>query len=367
VIAFVVNGDEQSAVADRARAFAAHLAGQWPVEILYRTRGRVASIAPITSALWSARPEAAWVFDMAVAGVLAAASARPTGTKLIIDTGDAITALARQGGPRGPVGVALTAGLEWLSPRMAHALVVRGTEHRALFAERGFDATVIPDGVDVDAFASLPDARDLRRDLGLGDALVVGLVGSSVWSPRLGIAYGWDLVEALGLLSGEPVAGLLIGDGSGIPRLEARAKELGVADRIRFVGRQPRTALPRYLAACDVCLSTQTNDLVGRVRTTGKLPLYMAAGRFVLASGVGEAVRVLPRDMLVPYDGSVDTAYPARLAERIRALVRDRTLLDAARALPAVARREFDYAVLARRVDLVIGRVTGRQRVGATA
>jgi hypothetical protein len=49
----------------------------------------------------------------------------------------------------------------------------------------------------------------------------------------------------------------------------------------------------------DICLSTQTNDVVGWVRTTGKLPLYLAAGRYVLASRVGEAARVLPEEMLV--------------------------------------------------------------------
>jgi glycosyltransferase involved in cell wall biosynthesis len=365
MIAFVVNGAEDSPMADRARAFATRLSDRWTIEILYRQRGRFGSILPLVRDLRARRPEAAWVFDMAVAGVVASASVRPLGTKVVIDTGDAITALARQSGLRGPVGIGATAALEWLSPRVASALVVRGTAHRGVFAARGFDATVIPDGVDVDAFASPPDAAGLRRDLGFGDALVVGVLGSSVWSSRLGIAYGWDLVESMALLAGEPVAGLVIGDGSGIARLEARAREAGVADRMRFVGRQPHSALPRDLAACDVCLSTQTNDTVGRVRTTGKLPLYMAAGRFVLATRVGEAARVLPDEMLVPYDGSVDRGYPQRLVERLRALARDRAGLELARTLPAIARREFDYGVLAARVDGVLRRVTGRGEAAA--
>jgi glycosyltransferase involved in cell wall biosynthesis len=359
VIAFVVNGAEQSPMGDRARAFATRLADRWPIEVLHRSRGRVGSIVPLARALWARRPEAAWVFDMALAGVLASASVRPAGTKVVVDTGDAVTALARQGGLRGPVGIGITAALEWFSPRVASALVVRGTEHRALLASKGFDATVIPDGVDVDAFAVLPDGGDVRCKLDLGEALVVGIVGSSMWSAPLGIAYGWDLVEALAHLDGEPVVGLIVGDGTGIPRLQARARELGVSGRIRFVGRQPYAELARYLSACDVCLSTQTNDVVGRVRTTGKLPLYMACGRFVLASRVGEAARVLPDEMLVEYDGTVDRGYPARLAERIRVLARDPSRLQLARTLPGIARREFSYDVLAARVDEVLRRVTG--------
>ena len=95
---------------------------------------------------------------------------------------------------------------------------------------------------------------------------------------------------------------------------------LGVEDRIVFAGRRPLAELPEILSACDVCLSTQTNDIPGNVRTTGKLPLYLACGRYVLASRVGEAARVLPGEMLVPYEGTVDKEYPSRLAERVRAL-----------------------------------------------
>ena len=161
----------------------------------------------------------------------------------------------------------------------------------------------------LDAF-SPRDGSAMRRALGLGDGLVVGLVGSSVWSPSLGIAYGWDLIEMLALVRDLPVRGLLVGDGSGIGHLRERARVLGVEDRIVFAGRRPLAELPEILSACDVCLSTQTNDIPGNVRTTGKLPLYLACGRYVLASRVGEAARVLPEEMLVPYEGTVDKRLP---------------------------------------------------------
>jgi hypothetical protein len=98
------------------------------------------------------------------------------------------------------------------------------------------------------------------------------------------------------------------------------------------------------------------------VRTTGKLPLYMACGKYVLASSVGEATRVLPKEMLVSYDGARDDGYPARLAERVRALVTHPDRLDAGLANVDVARREFDYDVLARRVDRVMQDVIVAER-----
>src|SRR5262249_43225904 len=139
--------------------------------------------------------------------------------------------------------------------------------------------------------------------------------------------------------------------------LRERAHAAGVEDRMVFAGRRPLSELPGLLAACDVCLSTQTNDLPGNVRTTGKLPLYLACGRYVLASRAGEAGRVLPDEMLVPYQGTLDREYPMRLAQRVRDLVAHRERLDAASIGPSPARRHFDYDTLTPRVEAVLDQV----------
>src|SRR4029079_2086776 len=193
-----------------------------------------------------------------------------------------------------------------------------------------------------------------------GVALGCGLVGSHVWNPTLGIAYGWDLIEMLAHLRDLPVRGLLVGDGSGIEHLRERARVLGVQHRVVFAGRRPLAELPEILSACDVCLSTQSNDIPGNVRTTGKLPLYLACGRYVLASRVGEAARVLPGEMLVPYEGTVDKGYPSRLAERVRALAAAPGRLSLGAGGVAIARQHFDYDMLAGRLETVLTRVARR-------
>ena len=355
MIAFVVNGDAESAMGDRARAFAARLPAEWRPVVLYRTGSRAAAIAHFTGALGRIRPTTVYVLDMALSGVVAAALRRVVrGTRFIVDTGDAVTALARSSGGRGPLAIAATAALEGLGTRLAAHLVVRGSAHRELLATRGRASTVIPDGVDLALFHPV-DAAAARARLGFGEELVVTVLGSSVWNPRLRMAYGWDLVEALGLLRGLPVRGLVIGDGTGIAALAERARELGVLDRLVLSGRQKLAALPELLCASDVCLSTQTNDIVGQVRTTGKLPLYLACGRFVLASAVGEAARVLPPEMLLDYrSAGRDDDYPARLAERLRALIDRRDELARPARSVAIAREHFDYDRLAARMREVL-------------
>src|SRR5262249_56903834 len=123
-----------------------------------------------------------------------------------------------------------------------------------------------------------------------------------------------------------------------------RWRDYGIEDRVVFVGPVPYADLPRHLGMMDVCLSTQTNDLAGRVRTTGKLPLYLASGRYILASRVGEAALVLPEEMLVEYHGTVDETYPHRLAERLQRVLDDRALLARGRDVLALARDRFDYS-----------------------
>jgi glycosyltransferase involved in cell wall biosynthesis len=195
--------------------------------------------------------------------------------------------------------------------------------------------------------------------------LVIGLVGSSVWVPSRQTCYGWELVEVVRLLNGKlprPVRGVLIGDGSGIEVLRRRAAEYKVEGAVEFAGRVPYRELPSRLRGFDVCLSTQTNDVIGNVRTTGKLPLYLAAGRFVLASRVGEAARVLPPEMLVEFAGETDPDYPAKLAERIEQLVRSGTDFSHRPECVRIAREHFEYDRLAPRVADVLGRVIGGRR-----
>ena len=355
VIAFIVNGDETSAMGQRARSFAGHLP-QHDIRIAYRSSKKVLSMFGFLWFLLLTRPSVAYVFDISYSGVLAAALYRLAfGNRMIIDTGDAITELARSMG-RGRTGLLLTSLLERFALRVADKVIVRGSFHRELLAGAKINAEVIQDGVDISSFAA-EDVRDLRKQNGLEGVLTIGLVGSSVWSEKLKMCYGWELVETIRLLQDKPVKGIMIGGGSGIAHLKARCREYGIEDRVFFLDHVPFERLARYLSLIDVCLSTQTNDVVGNVRTTGKLPLYLAAGRFILASNVGEASRVLPKEMLVDYVGVKDDEYPGKLAARVESILANPQILSSGAANILLARQHFDYSMLAQRAHRVIKEV----------
>jgi glycosyltransferase involved in cell wall biosynthesis len=309
------------------------------------------------SAIRSLRPDACHVFDMAASGVAAAGLYKhATGVPFIVDTGDAIVELARVLGRR-RFGIMATRALESYSLRQAGQIVVRGTRHTELLAVKGINAEFVPDGVDVEQF--VPSSSPVREP---SAPFVIGLVGSSVWVPSRQSCYGWELVELVRLLRGRlprVVKGILIGDGSGLPVLRKRANECGVSDQIVFAGRMPYSELPEWLQAFDIALTTQTNDVIGNVRTTGKLPLYLASGRFVLASRVGEAARILPPEMLVDFAGSADPGYPAKLADRVCDLVARGTDFSFRPECVRLAREHFDYDILAPRVERVLNRALG--------
>ncbi|MBD2130796.1 glycosyltransferase [Microcoleus sp. ZQ-A2] len=350
---FFVNGTQGSAAAVRAQMFAQQLPSEWEICFNYRPVRKWKGILPFIQSALRFRPDIIYVMDTAYTGVLAGyISKKLTGCKLVTDTGDVAFELAKSSGTYSAKQLALINWIEEMALKNSDCMVVRGSYHKTLLETQGVSKVVfIPDGVDTSA-AKPVDATDLRNELGLDNHLVVGLVGTMIWSERHQMCYGWDVVEALGLLKDVPVKALLVGDGDGRAILERRAQELGVSDRIVFTGQLPYDDLARYLCAMDVCVSTQSNDLVGRVRTTGKLPLYLAYGNYIIATDVGEASRVLPGvGYLLPYEGVRDDSHPARLATQLRKLTAEPKLLQTAEKAREIARKNFDYTMLTKRVE----------------
>jgi GT2 family glycosyltransferase len=293
-----------------------------------------------------------YLVDVGMSTTSAALLGRLTGKRVILDTGDAAFALARSLGNRGNFGLALVGIGEWVALHSAHEMIVRGRAHASLMPRPSIHIPDLPPEQ-----ARPVDRISLEATLDLKSTYVVGLVGSLIFSPRHRISYGWDLIEALARTA-PPVVALIVGDGDGLKPLQAHALTLGVSDRCRFVGRVPVELVSEYVSLMDVAISTQTNDIVGQVRTTAKLPLYLACGCPVLASHVGEAGLLLgPLGWTIPYAGVVDHSYPARLAVAIETWrldpagqpARKQSALDLAAA-------EFDRQVMRARIVSLLSR-----------
>jgi len=340
-VLFLSNGGPGSAASERARRIGAALEGAGDeVRIVHRAGGRAGDVARFAVA--SMRAGVIYAVDLAVAPVAAGAlSSLGPETTFVVDTGDSPADFLRMVSA-GRSRVAAARLLERVAFGAADLIVVRGAYHQAQLGDRGVtNVEVIPDGVDLKVFRPWEDA-DLRRRLGLEDAFTVGIQGYFTWLPALGGGVGWELVHAMAARPDLPLRAVLIGDGPGLAEVRLLAQRLGVGDRVHAVGRVPYAELPRYLGLCDVCLLTLSNDPAGWVRTTGKLPGYLAAGRYVLATRVGTAADLLPEGMLLDYEGRWDLSYPERLAERLAEVWADPDRRAKGLALTPLAER-FDY------------------------
>jgi glycosyltransferase involved in cell wall biosynthesis len=166
---------------------------------------------------------------------------------------------------------------------------------REVLLERGVAkhrVVVTPNGVDTDRFGS---ARDevLRRTMGIDpDDILVGFVGSfGPWhgAPVLARAFA-------SAASQEPrLRLLLVGDGPERDVTQHLLEASGLNSAARFCGVVPPPEVPRHLAACDILVAPHVPlpDGTEFFGSPTKLFEYMAAGRAIVASDLGQIGHVL--------------------------------------------------------------------------
>lgn len=248
----------------------------------------------------------------------------------------------------------------------AAALACRGVIQRIVFEARHYNRRIVhlSEGADLEKWVP-KDGEPMRRRHNVNDGVVIGVIGSVAWSEQFQWAYGKEVIEVLRILRDYPLYGVLLpsltSEPSALERLERLARDYGVESRLRVIRDIPREEVPDYLAMMDVCISTQLPSVIAEMRTTGKLPDYVACGKFVLATRVGDARLYLPEEMLVDYVDAED--YYQQLAQRIACLCANRERLTLGRHMVEIARRHFDYRQIALQARRLIESVLDRAPV----
>jgi glycosyltransferase involved in cell wall biosynthesis len=138
-------------------------------------------------------------------------------------------------------------------------------------------AVTIRKGVDLDHFSWRDDAETLRRDLGIRSPMILTVAGLI---KRKGVDV---ILRALARLSAEfDFQFVVCGEGREAAALKRLSSQLGLADRVRFVGQVSRREIPKYFAACDVFVLASHMEAAGNV-----LLEAMASGRPVVCTDSG--------------------------------------------------------------------------------
>jgi len=215
--------------------------------------------------------------------------------------------------------------------RYVDALIVNSQEVRARWLRSApwFPAEAVHlvlNGIEVERPAG---GSTLRAELGLGPEVpVIAAVGG------LEQRNGFDLLLAAFARLAVPDARLVIaGSGGEEGRLRARARALGIADRVHWLGF--RSDIPNILAGCDVYASSSRNEGMAVAMLEA-----MAAGALVVAtevSGVPEALAAQdgrpPAGWIVPPEDAEALALALR-----RALITARSSPEEAERRRAEAR-----------------------------
>jgi glycosyltransferase involved in cell wall biosynthesis len=204
-----------------------------------------------------------------------------TGTMLFLEVN---APLAAERGRFGGLGMRrIAAALErttWRSARKV--LPVTGVLGR-MVEQVGVPAAriaVVQNGINPGALASV-------AALAAKDRIVLGFVG---------FVRDWHGLDAVIAAIAEtrntlPLELVVVGDGPARPALERQAASLGLKERVRFTGVQPREAIPALVAGFDVALQPRVVEYASPL----KVFEYMAAGRAIVAPDQ-ENIREILRD-----------------------------------------------------------------------
>ncbi len=151
---------------------------------------------------------------------------------------------------------------------------------------RIFDAPV---GADLNKFGKNTDSEKIRKKYVPSGEPLVAYLG------QLNGAQYTDLfIEAVSIIkkAGKKAKFLIIGSGTRFKRLKAYARKLKVNDILTFVGAISHEDVPHYLAASDVAVACFEDNEITRCKSPLKVVEYLASGKAIVASAVGE-VRVM--------------------------------------------------------------------------
>ena len=226
-----------------------------------------------------------------------------------------------------------------LTPAFADDVKARGlvTDEKLCF---------VPNGADVDAFATVPPTADVRRELGWGTRFVALYAGAHGRANAL-----HQLVDAADhLRARRDVLIVSVGDGPERAALESDARTRGL-DNIRFIGSVAKDRMPAVIAAADAGLAVLQNNPTFRTVYPNKVFDYMACGKPTLLAIDGVA-RQLACDQasaaifVEPENGAAIAAAICRLADapdEAQALgANGRFWVTAHAARPALATRYLD-------------------------
>lgn len=212
--------------------------------------------------------------------------------------------------------------LESNIPRIADTISVSSKELGKLCMRLGVDEDRIfhvPVGADLKEFNPGISGDRIRNLYGINSPLVLYL------GQLHGGQYVKLFIKAAKIILNKGIAAnfMVVGDGARAQELKQYAKSINLDNRIIFTGAVESKEVPEYIRACDVAVACFEDNLVTRCKSPLKIAEYLASGKPIVASNVGEV-----QDMVGNAGILVEPGKSGLLAEKIKLLLSDKSLRE---------------------------------------
>jgi glycosyltransferase involved in cell wall biosynthesis len=208
----------------------------------------------------------------------------------------------------------LIRSVETLNLKHADVIVVVSNAQKRKLLKEGIEPNRIlvnPNCVDSEMFHPSTDPLDIRDRYRLRDKTVVGWVG--IFSPWHGVDLLASTIPYVAKRN-KNIHFVLIGEGQTRDEIERAIEEENLNTFVTFTGMVPHYEVPKYLAACDILVLSNTpfRDRSEFFGSPIKLFEYMAMRKGIVASNLGQIGEILRHN---------DNAYLVKPGDR-RELVR---------------------------------------------
>lgn len=163
---------------------------------------------------------------------------------------------------------------------------------------------VLPDGIDLERFADLPEPQVARKELGLAEGFTAGYTG------HLYRGRGAEMLLDVAMRSAESNFLLVGGEPADVERIQELSQSNGL-ENVQLTGFIPNAELPKYQAACEVLLMPYQSEVaassggdISAYLSPMKMFEYLAAGRAIITSDLPVLQEVLNDEVALIVPGN---------------------------------------------------------------
>ena len=176
-----------------------------------------------------------------------------------------------------------------------------------------------PVGADIEKFRPGLDGDRVKKKYGINGDLVL-YVGQ-----LHGAQYVDLFIRAAGLVLNDfpDVTFMIVGEGFLEIPLKKLAQDLGLGNKVIFAGSISHEEVPFYIASASICVAAFQDTKVTRCKSPLKIVEYLASGKPIVASNVGEVKNMVGKGGIL-----VEPGDPHALAEGICKLIQDKGMRE---------------------------------------